>query len=177
MALHAALTIFPRRDFSSSSWVDLATRWPAGSLPASEMSGASQSRSIRSEDRAARFGPALLEDSIHAVRRVRVRGNKSVIESAFSPPRPLMVTRPCLVLHVTGVTRSFSIPFFPRPPPPSSPSSSSSGKIQPGSDSGVGNDIDIDGNKAGDLWWRFIAVFIEVPLDPSTLQSAVYSVT
>lgn len=88
---------------------------------------------------------------IHVVRRVRVRGNKSVIESILSSSSSYgnASVRPCLVPH--GGVCFFSISFF-------SLSSSSSVEIQPGY--GTDNDIDTDGNKASDLWWRFIAVFI-----------------
>lgn len=124
MALFAALTqLFPprrRRDFLSSSGWTSRQDGPSDLSSGRDVWSESAARPIYPEDRAARSGRArsVLEDSIHAARRVRIRGNKSVIESALSPPRPLMETRPHVrASSYTGVTRSFSVPFFLRPPP------------------------------------------------------------
>lgn len=133
--------------------LDLATRWCFGwTLQRQESRHLERVSRVLSTQKIERFDlTRFSRTSIHAVRRVRVQGNKSVIESILSSSSSYgnASVHSCLVPH--GGVRSFSISFF-------SLSSSSSVEIQPGY--GTDNDIDTDGNKANDLWWRFIAVFI-----------------
>lgn len=79
------------------------------------------------------------------------------------------------VLHVTGVfVRSFvllvrsllSCPSLPSPPSLPRHPHLQVGRdpgLDPDSDDDDDDDIDTGGNKASDLWWRFIAVFIAAP--------------
>lgn len=128
-------------------------------------------------------GPDLADSSRpRYTRRVCVRGNKSVIE--HPPPwQPLMETRPCVGRRSTRqrgcVSRSLPSLLIPPPEPYVAlrsfltsplcrcfPLSSWLG-FKPEADSAATTiSIHRAGNKANDLWRRFIAVFIAAPSPP-----------